>query len=164
MDFLDLVTKRHSVRIYQDRDVTDHDLKKILETVRLAPSAFNTQAFKFLIYRDQEMRNKLAEATGMTYIKQAPVAVIAVGLDTTNKYNETDVAIALDHLQLAAAEIEIGSVWVGTMGHDKVDELVGPLPENSKVYAVMPLGYDAGKAMPKTRKDFEKLFSFDKFN
>jgi len=163
MDFLELVTKRHSVRIYQDKDVSEEDLRKIFEIVRLAPSAFNAQAFKFVAYRDQKIKDQLAEATEMTYIAKAPVAIVAVGLDTTNKYNETDVAIALDHLQLAAAELEIGSVWIGTLGHDKVEKIIGPVPENSKVYAVMPLGYDAGKAMPKTRKKFEELFSFDKF-
>lgn len=158
MDFFKLVNSRHSVRIYQDKEISDEDLKKIFEVVRLAPSAFNAQAFKFVAYRNQDIKSKLTEATGMTFIAKAPVAVVAIGLDTTNKYNETDVAIALDHLQLAAAELGIGSVWIGTLGHDKVEKIIGPLPENSKVYAVMPLGYDAAKAMPKVRKKFEDLF------
>jgi len=161
MDFLDLVKKRHSVRVYQNKRIPDEDIKYILECARLSPSAFNVQDFRFEVTANRETIGKIAKATEMVFIKSAPAVVLAIGLDEENKYNITDVAIALDHLQLAAAEKEIGSCWVGTLGHWNVEEALN-LPENEKVYAVMPLGYDAGKLLIKKRKSFEELFKIEK--
>ncbi len=160
MDFLDLVKKRHSVRVYEDKKISERDLKYILEAAQFAPSAFNAQSFKFIVVQNKEKITQIATAAEAPFAAKAPAIVVAIGLDTTNKYNQTDVSIALDHLQLAAAEKKIGSCWVGTLGHENVDKLFD-LPGKSKIYAVMSLGYDAGKQMPKKRKFFGDLFEIE---
>ncbi len=156
-NFLDLVKKRHSVRVFDAKQIPQDDIKYILEAAQFAPSAFNAQNFKFIVTTDRGKIKKIAEATEMVFIANAPAVVIAIGTDEDNKYNIVDVSIALDHLQLAAAEKEIGSCWIGTLGHWHVEEALN-ISEFEKVYAVMPLGYDAGKLMPKKRKEFDELF------
>ena len=159
-NFLDLVKKRHSVRIYEDKPIPEEDIRYILEAAQFAPTAFNAQGFHFIVTSKREKIKKIAEATEMVFINNAPVVVVAIGKDEENKYNVVDVAIALDHLQLAAAERGIGSCWIGTLGHWKVEEALD-ISEMEKVYAVMPLGYDAGKLMPKKRKEFDELFTIE---
>jgi len=160
MDFLELVKKRHAVRVFADQEIPEEDLKYILEATQFAPSAFNSQAYRFIIEKNKEKIAEIAKACDSLFVEKAPAVVVAIGTDLQNKYNVTDVAIALDHLQLAAAEKEIGSCWVGTMGHRNVEEIFN-LGDSEKVYAVMPLGYDAGKLLSKKRKTFDELFEIE---
>jgi nitroreductase len=160
MEFLDLVKKRHSTRVYQEKAISEPDLKYCLEASQFAPSAFNSQGFRFIVTTNIGKIKEIAKATKMVFIEKAAAVVVAIGTDLENKYNQTDVAIALDHFQLAAAEKNIGSCWVGTLGHLKVDE-VFQIPKTEKVYAAMPLGYDAGKILEKKRKSFEELFKLE---
>lgn len=159
-NFLDLVKRRHAVRVFEPKPIPEVDLHYILEAAQFAPTAFNAQRFKLIVIRDHEKIKKVAEATESVFISSAPAVVIAIGTDEDNKYNVVDVTIALDHLQLAAAEKGIGSCWVGTLGHWNVEEALN-ISEMEKVYAVMPLGYDAGKLLPKKRKDFDELFTIE---
>ena len=159
-NFLDLVKKRHSVRVFENKAIPDEDIRYILEAAQYSPSAFNAQDFKLIVTSDREKIKKISEATESIFIASAPVVVIAIGKDEDNKYNVVDVTIALDHLQLAAAEKGIGSCWVGTLGHWNVEEALD-IPELEKVYAVMPLGYDAGKLLTKKRKSFDELFEIE---
>jgi nitroreductase len=160
MEFIDLVKKRHAVRVFQDKQIPKEDLENCLEAARLAPTAFNAQGFKFILTTAKDRIAEISEATEMVFIKSAAAVLVAVGTDTENKYNQTDVAIALDHFQLAAAEKNIGSCWVGTLGHDRVDQIFS-ISGDQKVYAVMPLGYDAGKLLEKKRKSFDELFTIE---
>jgi len=157
MDFLELVKRRHSVRIYEKKEISREVLEYVLEAARLAPSAFNAQEFKFIVTSDKTKIEEIAKVAGALFIKDAPLVVVAVGLDPDNKYNIVNVAIALDHLQLAAANRDLGSCWVGTLGHRDVEKIF-EFDERAKVFAVMPLGYDAGKVMEKKRKNFDELF------
>lgn len=156
-NFLDLVKKRHSVRVFENKQIPEEEIHYILEAARFAPSAFNVQNFRFIVTSDREKIKRISEATESVFIANAPVVVIAIGKDEENKYNLVDVSIALDHLQLAAAEKGIGSCWVGTLGHWNVEEALN-ISELEKVYAVMPLGYDKGKLLEKKRKGFDELF------
>lgn len=59
---LALTRYRRSVRVIDpDRDVSDEMVDKILEVARWAPSAGNGQPWEFLVVRDAEMRERVAE-------------------------------------------------------------------------------------------------------
>jgi len=55
MDFYEVIKKRRSIRAYQDREVPDDVLRKILEAARLAPSAKNRQPWKFIVVKDETL-------------------------------------------------------------------------------------------------------------
>lgn len=59
MNFLELAKKRRSIRVFEDKDVSNEDIKKILEAGNLAPSAHNKQSWKFVVIRDNS-KKKLA--------------------------------------------------------------------------------------------------------
>jgi len=62
MDLFDAIAGRKSIRRYKQTPVPDADIKKILEAGRLAPSANNTQPWKFIVIKDRALLKKMAEA------------------------------------------------------------------------------------------------------
>ncbi len=61
MDFFEVIRKRCSVRRFSSEPVREDDLHLMLETARLAPSAENIQPWRFIVIRDQELKEKLRD-------------------------------------------------------------------------------------------------------
>ncbi|HSV88746.1 MAG TPA: nitroreductase family protein, partial [Bacteroidales bacterium] len=84
MEFLDLVYLRESTRRYADMAVEQEKIAKILEACRLAPSACNSQPWKFIVVTDRSLSLEIAKATFSTLVQfnrfalQAPVMVAIV--------------------------------------------------------------------------------------
>ena len=78
MDIFETINKRRSVRMYQEKEVPDADLNKILEAARLAPSGFNVQAFRIIVIKDPATKAKLGELARQPYIAKAPVVLAAI--------------------------------------------------------------------------------------
>ncbi len=169
MDFLALVTRRYSVRDYQDRDVEADTLARVLEAVRLAPSGSNRQPWRFVVVRDAETRRRLIPAcAGQHHVGEAPVVVAGVGLMPERVMrcgvpgDPVDVAIAMEHLALAAAAEGLGTCWIGAFYQDQVREILG-IPAEFKVIELMTLGYPAGSARPKSRKPLDEIVCYDRW-
>ena len=169
MDFLELVKSRYSVRSYQPRPVEQDTLDRILEAVRLAPSGSNRQPWRFAVVRDEEVRRQLVAAcSNQQFIAQAPVVVAGVGLmpDRVMRCDipgdPVDVAIAMEHLALAAAAEGLGTCWIGAFYQDQVREVLG-IPDSAKVVALMTLGYPADSPRSKNRKPVSEIVCYDRW-
>ena len=163
MNVFELIKSRYSVRKYKKKDIPNADLDKILETARMAPSAHNSQNYKIVVVKDQEKKDLLAQITKMSFIAQAPVILVGIALDPSSEYWPVDMAIFFDHVSLAAVELGLGTCWVGSIKDEIKIRKIIDAPQSSKAMIVMPLGYPDHKALPKTRKSFEQLYSFEKF-
>lgn len=147
MDVYEAIRTRKSVRAFLDKEVPDETLNRVLEAARLAPSASNRQEWRFIIVRDAGMREKLAEAArGQQFVAQAPT-VLACCAETDGHVMTCgqlcypiDVAIAIDHITLAAAAEGLGTCWIGAFDESKVKELLG-IPPETRVVELLPLGY-----------------------
>jgi nitroreductase len=164
MDFLDLVKKRRSVRSYLDKPVSDELLEKVLEAGRLAPSACNNQPWVAIVIKDDASRGKLENVYKREWFLRAPV-IIAVCCDRSLSWKSADgrdscaidAAIALDHMTLAATELELGTCWVGAFNAAEARKVL-MLPENIDPIAFSPLGYPGPeKALPKNRKRLDDI-------
>lgn len=147
MDVLDAIRTRKSVRKYLNKTVEKEKLITILEAGRLAPSASNRQEWRFVIVSDRETRRKLAEvANRQTFIGEAPVVIVACAqidghvMKCGQLCYPIDVAIALDHITLAAVELGLGTCWIGAFDENEVKEILG-IPPEIRVIGIMPLGY-----------------------
>jgi len=61
-ELYELATNRRSIRGYQkDKDVPEKVIQKILEIARWAPSGGNGQPWEFIVIRDKETRDKIAD-------------------------------------------------------------------------------------------------------
>lgn len=163
MDVMTAIKERYSARQYQKKPVEDEKLLRVLEAGRLAPSAGNRQEWRFIIVRDEAMRRALAQAAReQAFVGEAPIVIVACGVDTERVMTcglpsfSIDVAIALEHIALQAAEEGLGTCWIGAFDQAKVKELLG-IPESACVVELMPLGYPADKARPKQRKPLSEI-------
>ncbi len=169
MNVLDAIRNRRSVRAYEPRPVPEESLTRILEAARLAPSASNRQEYKLVVVRDARTREKLVDAAaGQRFVGEAPVVIAAVSLAPEQVMRSevptyaVDVAIAVDHMTLAAVEEGLGTCWIGAFSQDKVKRLLG-IPEGYKVVALLPLGFPADRPRPRTRRELHEIVCSDAF-
>jgi len=176
MDVFEAIRIRRSVRKYRNDPIPEDVLDRMLEALRLAPSACNYQPWRFIVVRDDEMREALAHAShDQMFMAQAPVTIIGCGFPAkayqhmggSGNSAEVDVAIALDHLTLAAAEVGLGTCWIGAFDEQAVKQILG-IPRDAKVVALTPLGYPAepGLLYPveaNARKKRSQVIAFERF-
>lgn len=167
MKFKDLCEKRYSVRSYKPDSVPQEKLDYIMECVRLAPSAVNKQPWLFTVLTNEKDRKKIQQCYGREWIQEAPAYIVAYARPEeawVRRYDEKnhadiDVAIAVEHLCLAAAEQGLGTCWVCNFRIQLFRELF-ELPENLEPVAIIPIGYPATDETPeKKRKELQEILT-----
>ena len=163
MNFLELVKNRYSCRNYQSKAVEQEKIDYIMECVRLAPSACNKQPWKFRIITGEEDRKKACQCYNREWFAAAPVVFIASILHDEewvrgdNKHHgDIDIAIAVEHLCLAATEQGLGTCWVCNFDAGLCKDLFG-LGKNEEAAVLVPLGYPADESKEKKRKPIDEI-------
>ena len=163
MKFIELVNNRYSCRAYKPIGVEKEKLNYILECVRLAPSAVNKQPWKFRIITNEEDVMKIRQCYHRDWFKTAPMYIMASILHDQEwvrsdgkHHGDIDIAIAVEHLCLAATEQGLATCWVCNFKADICKELF-TLPENEEPAVIIPLGYAADEMKPKTRKSIDEI-------
>ncbi len=169
MDLFETIESRRSIRSYEDREVEEEKLTRALEAARRAPSAGNAQEWRFVVVRDEDSRRQLVEAAkGQEFVGQAPVVIVACAADHDHVMScghpshLIDVAIAIDHLTLAARALGLGTCWVGAFDPDKVRRILG-IPDSVEVIELVPLGYPTAWPDAKARKDLEQITHYERW-
>jgi len=170
MDLFEVIEKRRSIRSYKSDPLPEDVFKKVLEAARLAPSANNIQPWKFIVVKDAGKREKLASlCMGQSFIAEAPVVIVACGLPTSSKIGgytssrEVDVAIAVDHLTLAARALGLGTCWIGAFDNDKIKQFLN-IPEEVQIVAITPLGYPTSeKEFGTSRKSLDEIVCWEDY-
>ncbi|WXG41049.1 MAG: nitroreductase family protein [Candidatus Freyarchaeum deiterrae] len=167
MDFSELIKKRYSVRKFQTTPVEDEKLQQVLDAARLAPSAVNLQPFQFIAVHTAGREQELRRICKADYFFKAPVVICACGIPSKawtrwddKNYCEVDVAIAMDHLILAATELGLGTCWIATFDTSAAREVLR-LPEGVEPIVFTPLGYPADKPGAKKRKNLSELVRYE---
>lgn len=165
MDFHDAIRARRSIRYFENTPVEEEKLTRIRDAVRLAPTARNRQPFRFVEVVSTEKRHALCDCYSRDWLQSAPLIIAAVGKpsEAWTRLNgrsicDVDVAIALEHLVLAAAAEGLATCWICAFdqehAHDALD-----LPTEETVVALTPLGYGAMAPADIPRKSVEELFA-----
>lgn len=163
MNFLELVKQRYSCRAYKPLGVEKEKLDYILECVRLAPSAVNKQPWCFRIVSKEEDKVRLQQCYNRDWFKTAPMYVVASVLHEEEwvradgkHHGDIDIAIAVEHLCLAATEQGLATCWVCNFDAVLCKELFN-LSDNEEPAVLIPLGYAADEVKPKNRKPIETI-------
>jgi nitroreductase len=177
--FLKLVQSRQSDRRYLDKPVEEEKLNLLLEAARLAPSACNSQPWKFIVVNDPELKAKVAKATYSKLIRfnkfvpQAPVLIVIViekpkivtqigGSLKDKEYPLIDIGIAAEHITLMAEEQGLGSCMLGWFDEKKIKELL-KIPVQKRIGLLLSIGYPNGKKRQKIRKKEEDVISYNQY-
>jgi nitroreductase len=167
MEFSELIKKRYSVRAYKPDPVEDEVLNRVLEAARLAPTATNAQPFQLIVIHTAGREVELKRIYKRDWFVQAPLVICICGIPAEGwvrrdgkNYTEVDVAIAMDHLILAATDVGLGTCWIGAFYPAAAREVLG-LPDGVEPIAFTPLGYPADQPRPKKRKALSELVCYE---
>ena len=170
MEVKDAIINRKSIRGYQDKPVPEDKLNNVLEAARLAPSGGNRQQWKFVVVRDAEKRKKLSEAANsQAHVAGAPVVIAGVSTVPDNMMicgvpgYPVDLAIAIDHMTLAAVDEGLGTCWIGAFSQDKARAVMG-IPDKYVIVCLLTLGFPADEGRPKMRKELGEIVCYDTFS
>lgn len=177
MDFKALVEKRRSIRQYRDQPIPEPDLLKCIEAARLAPSACNSQPWKFIIINQKPVIKKAVQNACHTiygfnkFIASAAALILVIPqkksflLKTAGKmrgidYCLIDIGIACQQLVLQAESLGIGSCWIGWFDQKRLKKSLA-LAEKGKIEIIIALGYPAKETdKPQVRKPREEIAFF----
>jgi nitroreductase len=178
MKFLELVEQRFSVRKFKNQPVERDKITRCLEAAWLAPSACNSQPWKYIVVDDPELKDKVARETYSQlvsfnkFVLKAPVIVVFViekpklitqiGEVLKNKeYPLIDIGITAEHFCLQAVEEGLGTCMLGWFNQKPIQQLLG-IPKNKTIGLVVALGYpDYEKAPTRKRKEKSVVMSFN---
>jgi nitroreductase len=178
---IDLVRHRKSVRNFLDTPVEKDKIMMCLEAARLAPSASNSQPWKFIVVDDRDVKNRLCDSAfgGIyainSFCKTAPVIVAVVsekskflarigGVFRGTRYYLIDVGIACEHFVLQAEDLGLGTCWIGWFNEKAVKSILG-VPQNKKIDILIALGYyERGRLGPEHgREPMDRIASFNSY-
>ncbi len=125
--------------------------------------AANRQPFSLIVVKDKETKLKLKDAYSQEWFFTAPVIVCACALpddawkrNDGKGYVDVDVAIAMDHLILAAYAEGLGTCWIAAFKPEVVREVLN-IPDNMEPLVLTPLGYPETIPEPTFRKPLEEM-------
>lgn len=169
MEFLQLSEARYSLRKFSDRPVEVEKLAAILEAGRNAPTAHNLQPQRIFVLRSPEALEK-ADACTAAHFHPPVILVVAYDPEAAWKretdgknHGEIDASIAATQMMLEAADLGLGTTYVGMFEPEK---LLAAFPEMAGLcpIAMLPLGYPAEGAHPSRlhadRKPLEELVKY----
>jgi nitroreductase len=153
VDFKDLAKERYSLREFSDKSIEREKLDLVLRAGQLAPTARNQQPQRILVIEDKDALNSLKECT--PYLFNAPTVLIvfynkniaAVRKYDNKSYGEVDAAIVTTQIMLQAADLGLGTTFVGHFDPKLLIEKFN-IPENIIPVGVLPIGYPAEGAEP----------------
>jgi nitroreductase len=168
MTLLETIQKRYSCRAYLQKSIEQEKLDQLFEAARLAPSARNTQDWRFVVVTDNKIKKQITQTTNRPDVFEKAGAIIAACSNSDyvmtcgQPIGPIDVAIALEHIALQAAELGLGTCWIGSFKTEKVRTILS-IPDYIQIIELMTVGYPADTPKPPNREPVEKIVCYDKW-
>jgi len=173
MDIFESMKKRRPVKKFKRVPIPEEKLNSVLGSMRLAPSAANSQPWKFIVVRDDQMKQRLASACqGQRFIADAPVlvvgcATIAEAYPYLGMYMSSypmDMGLALSLGELAACQEGLAPYWVYQFHNEKIQELLSIPTGDVNVVFILALGYAEEDGEPDGRKNLSEIVRYEKYS
>lgn len=149
-DFEEIINTRRSIREYQDREVEDEKIIKILKAGMQAPgSRLGAEPWEFVIVKNRQTLEKLGEIKPR--VTKAPVAIVLVANIERSFYKavwQQDMGAAAENMLLEAVNLGLGGLWNGVAPLEDRMKAVGEIIgiddiTETKPYCIITLGYPA---------------------
>ena len=151
---MELAEARYSVRKYQDRQVSDGDLQKVIRAAMLAPTGKNSQPFRIYVLKSKEAVSRMSELSPCVF--GAPMVLLFTysrkeewnnPLEKGVHSGDQDVSIAATHAMMEAADIGLGTCWCNYFSNSEAEKAFG-IPSDERCVLFMPIGYPAEDSVP----------------
>jgi len=164
-----IIFERRSIRKYKKKKVEEEKIEKLLKAAAAAPSAGNEQPWHFVVIRDRELLDHLAEVHPYAkMLKEAPLAIAVCG-DLDKQRHEgfwvQDCAAATQNILLEAVSLDLGAVWIGAYPNQKREKVVSKaleVPQNIKTVSLISIGY-SDQEKGKTDRLCNEIIHYDKW-
>ncbi len=149
--FLELITKRRSIRQFSDKTIEPDKLEVLKEAALRSPSSRSINPWEFIFITAQDKLKKLARCKqhGSLLIANAPLAIVVLADSQKSDVWIEDCSIASTYLLLAAEALDLGACWVqirnrnakkNSSSNDFVKEILN-IPQNFQVLSIIAIGY-----------------------
>ena len=178
-DLMEIIKGRRSVRKYQEKEIPEDSLNRILESVKWSPSWANTQCWEVIVIRDSKVKERLQEILPKSnpatkHFSEAPMVLALCGKlassgfykgQSTTKFGDWfmfDLGIAAQSICLTAHDLGIGTVIMGLFDQDKIAEALG-VPEGYELVSLIPMGYPTKESGAPKRREISEFVHYDRF-
>ncbi|MFC1837084.1 nitroreductase family protein [Thermodesulfobacteriota bacterium] len=180
MEFEQVIRTRRTIRKFSDTKVSDELIQSLIDCAVRAPSSMNGQPWYFIVIREAETKNRLAEIKNKycpiekqgfsaDFLLEAPVIVLTC-VDRSRSYDREieNGVLATGNLLLAAANYGLTSVYMSAYktGTPEVADDIRTLlniPADIDPITLVPMGYPGGTPDPKTVKSVEEVIFNEAF-
>lgn len=173
MDVFECIKTRRSVRKFLDAEVTMDQIGEILDAGRFAPCAGNIQNWKFILIKNQQIKNKVGEAAFQQYwVAKAPVIIVICavvdkleqyyGVRGERLYSIQNCSAAVENMLLTVHSIGLASCWVSAFDETMVRRALH-IPEEVRPQAILPIGYAAEEIPEPPNYTLEDVTFFEEY-
>jgi nitroreductase len=163
--FMDLITKRRSIRRFTDDKVEMEKVELLKEAALRAPSSRGINPWEFIFITDRNLLVKLSAAKphGSTFLKDAPLGVVVIADAKKSDVWVEDASIVTIFVELAAASLDLGSCWIQIRKrmHDDTQSAEAyianllNIPSHLKVESMIAIGYPAESKPPHSKEELQ---------
>lgn len=164
MDTIEAILKRRSVRNFNDEEISNDNIKTILRCAMSAPTARNTQGFRFVVVDKKDILEKIAQGIEHGKMCREASRVIVVCYEVKDEISELywvqDASAVTQNILLSATSLGIGSVWVAVHPREQKVDFVKKLfnlPSSVKPLSIAALGYKENFLKELNRYDESKV-------
>ncbi len=159
---LEQIRTRRSIRKFTHDEIDDKTIDLIIEMGTWAPSGLNNQPWRFMVIRDQHVRDEVSTQTKYSSIIRGAPVCIAVFLDNTQSYDRVKdiqaVGACIQNMLLTIHDLGLGGVWLGEILKNRATvEKILKVPESCELMAVVALGHSEEKKGAGSRKPLEAV-------
>jgi nitroreductase len=165
-EVLNTIKNRRTIRKFKPHPIDEEKLQMILEAGRWAPSFSNLQPWKFIVTKDQNLKNELDKASKESVlhlgINEAPLVILVCVDRRIDPLHAIEAgAAATQNIALAGHSLGLGVGWIGVWGTEAETAIqkLFQLPETTRVVSLLPIGYPA-ESPQGNRKPLKEFIQF----
>jgi len=173
LEVFEAIKTRRSIRAFTNQEVSEEEVRNLIDAARHAPSAGNIQPWEFVIVRDSNRKHMLAAAAlDQTFIEEAPVAIVVCANEIESRwgygnrgatlYCLQDTAAATQNMLLAACALGLGTCWIGAFYEEEVRKVLN-VPRGVRPVAIVPVGHPAEKPSPRPKRPMTEIIHYETF-
>lgn len=170
---LRVIRDRRSSVWLKSTPIDDEKINAVLEAGRWAPSWTNMQPWRFIVVKDQEIKERMSSVVPTFFslsIKDAPICIaVCVNPKEDSFHFIEDGTTATQNMSLAAQSLGLSTSWIGVFSlpneknssERKLKEIL-KIPKEWRIISILPLGTPKFKET-KTRKDLSEIVDLNYF-
>ena len=168
MEIREAIFSRRSIRNFQNKKVSIHLLKQVIDAGRWAPSSCNIQGWHFIIITEQKIKNELVNMGGSANIKKGPIAILVLYDKRSDNFAYYDHVssgcVAIENMCLYAHSIGLGTCFINHLPTKRSLKKYFKIKYPYEPIGLIVLGFPAISPTVRKRKyTLEQTISFNIF-